>query len=115
MRYIIYDIVSQNAGRMLRIVGCPPAYIGSQIKDNEYVMKALNDVNDVTQKIEFDGLNFIGQPINPKVVDKTPAEIALEKSPEIPEGEKGKFITKDMWQNVLDRLAELEKPNGIEK
>lgn len=66
--------------------------------------------NDVTQKVEFDGLDIDGQPINPRVVDKTPAEIEADNPiiPEIPEGQRLAYITNEQWQDVLNRFDKLE-------
>jgi len=67
--------------------------------------------NAVTQKVEFDGFDDDGQPINPRVVDKTPEEIEAEKLPMIPTEKKQAHITNEQWQSVLGRLDKLEKGN----
>jgi len=93
MRYAIYN----NKGRILRIVGCHPEYIASQVKEGESFIKAPKDVNDVTHKV-----------VKGMVVNKTITEIEAQKPPEIPESEKPVFITKGQWQEVQDRLGLLE-------
>lgn len=100
MRYAIYN----NAGKIIRVVGCHPTFIDSQIKAGEKFKQAPKDISDITHKV-----------VDDEFVNKTFEEIESEKSPEIPEGEKSKLITKDMWQDVLDRLAGLEKTRGTEK
>jgi len=67
--------------------------------------------NDVTQRIEFDGLDAKGQPINPRVVDKTPEEIEANNPPEpepIPFKKQLAHITNEQWQGVLKRIDKLE-------
>lgn len=104
MKYIIYD----NTGKILRRIQCPPGLSLLQAKDSEFVMEGT--ANDVTQKVKFDGLDEKGQPVNPRIVDKTPEEIEADNPPipEIPEGERPAHITNAQWQEVLLRLKKLE-------
>ena len=72
--------------------------------------------DDVTQKVIFDGFDKNGQPVNPRVVDKTPEEIEkdnplLLKVVEMPENKRPAHITKEQWQDTLKRLDTLEKNN----
>jgi hypothetical protein len=64
--------------------------------------------DNLTQEVKFDGFDAAGQPINPRVVDKTPEEIEAEKPPEMPEGQRPAFITNEQWQDILNRLTALE-------
>ena len=106
MRYAIYN----KEGEIIRIVGCPPEYAESQVKDDEGIIEAPRDVNDVTQKIEFDGFDEKGQPINPRVVNKTPAEIEADNPAPIPLSleKQPAHITNEQWQGILNRLDNLE-------
>jgi hypothetical protein len=99
MNYIVYNI----DGKMLRQVQCPPKLNLLQAKDGQFVLEGK--ANDATQKIEFDGLDEKGQPVNPRVVDKTPEELAIETFT----GPQLEAITNDQWQKVLSRLSALEK------
>ena len=81
---------------------------GQSRAPGEFIMEG--EADDATQKIDFDGFDVDGQPINPRVVDKTPEEIeadnptpasmSLEKKPA--------SITNKQWQDVLRRLRVLE-------
>ena len=105
MNYIVFD----NSGTILRTVVCSPAMIGLQISYGKFVMRGT--ANDSTQKIEFDGFDSIGQPVNPRVVDKTPEEIEVDNPipPEIPFERKPAHITNEQWQAVQNRISNLEK------
>lgn len=105
MSYIIYN----EEGEILRIVQCSPAMSKIQPKEGEFIMEGT--ANGVTQKIKFDGLDVDGQPINPRVVNKTPEEIEADNPvlPEIPFEKKLAHVTNKQWQDVLKRLNDLEK------
>lgn len=106
MMYIVFD----NTKKILRLIDSSPAMSLLQAKDGAFIMEGT--ANDITQKIEFDGLDVDGQPINPKVVDKTPEEIEAEKPtppPKIPYEKQVAYITNEKWQEILDRLDKLEK------
>lgn len=75
MSYIIYN----KAGEILRNIQCSSAMSKIQAKKDEFIMEGV--ANDATQKIEFDGFDVDGQPINPRVVDKTPEEIEADNPP----------------------------------
>lgn len=105
MDYIIYN----KAGKIFRLVECPPAMSKIQAKKGKFIMEGT--ANDATQKVEFDGFDVNGQPINPRIVDKTPEEIEAEKPkppPKILFEKRAAAITNKQWQDVLDRLEKLE-------
>ena len=99
-RFIIYNLDK----KMLRTGGCSDGDFLLQAKDGEFVMEGR--ANDVTQKVEFDGLDEKGQPVNPRVINKTPEEIEAEKPPEIPFEKLPAQITNEQWQGVLAKLKE---------
>lgn len=104
MNYIVYD----KSGKMLRKAICPPSHCLSQAKEDEFIMEGTAD--DATQKVEFDGFDAEGQPINPRVVNKTPKEIEKDNPtpPEIPKGKRPAHIINAQWQDVLSRIKALE-------
>ena len=67
--------------------------------------------NDVTQKIEFDGFDMNRQPINPRIVDKTPEEIEADNLTPTPISfeKQTAHITNEQLQNILDRIKVLER------
>lgn len=97
-------------GKILRSVSCPSTQKHLQVKDGSFIMEGKAD--DATQKVEFDGLDDEGQPINPRVIDKTPEEIEVDNPMllEIPSEKQPANITNEQLQNVLDRLDKLENP-----
>ncbi len=104
--FIVYD----KQGKILRPGFCQDGTFRLQAKDGEFIMEDI--ANGATQKIKFDGFDVDGQPINPRVVDKTPEEIEAEKPPEpkpIPHDKQIAHIANEQWQDVLDRLKKLEK------
>lgn len=104
MKYIVFN----ETGEILRNIECSRSMRDIQAKEGKFVMEGK--ANDVTQKIEFDGFDVDGQPINPRVVDKTPQEIAeATYTPEpVPFEKQIAYITNEQWQDVLDRLKKLE-------
>lgn len=105
MKYIIYN----KEKTILRTVQCPPTMSKIQAKKDEFIMEGIAD--DATQKVEFDGFDMDGQPINPRVVDKTPEEIEKEmptNSGSIQCVKPFAHITNEQWQDVLSRLRALE-------
>lgn len=102
--YIVFNQIRET----LRTGFCLDKDILLQAKESEFVMEGTT--NDVTQKIEFDGLDDKGQPVNPRVVDKTPEEIERDnpKTKPIPFEKRSAQITNEQWQDVLDRLDKLE-------
>jgi len=101
-KYIVYNA----EGKIQRTGVCSKKDLLKQANEDEFILEGT--ANDVTQKVEFDGFDVDGQPINPRVVDKTPEEIEAEKPPEILVGERPVSITNNQWQDVLDRLSKLE-------
>lgn len=102
--YIVYGL----NGEILRTGHCPDRDVELQAGANEFVMEGI--ANGTTQKVEFDGLDEKGQPVNPRVVDKTPEEIEKENPTtlKIPKSQKLVYITNEQWQAVLKRLDDLE-------
>ena len=103
MNYIIYN----KDGEILKNIICSPAMIGLQISYGEFVTRGM--ANDSTQKIKFDGFDSIGQPINPRVINKTPEEIRADNPtpPEILFEERIANVTNKQWQIIQDRLTAL--------
>lgn len=99
VNYIVYN----QAGKIMRTGVCDGYVLYLQAGDREFAMEGI--ANDATQKVKFDGFDEKGQPINPRVVDKTPQEI-IDDTPE-PEPEE-EMITKKKWKEVLDRISVLE-------
>jgi len=92
-------IVYNQEGKILRNGSCGVQDFFQQAEDREFVMEGK--ANDVTQKIVNIG-------IEGKVVNKTLKEIEAEKPPVIPPKKKPAVITKEQWQDVLDRLSKVE-------
>lgn len=96
MNYIIYNTI----GEILRTVQCPPTLAKVQLREGEFVMEGK--ANDVTQKV-----------VGGKVVNKTPEEIerdspTLQESEPIPVEKRPAVITNGQWQDVLNRLKNIE-------
>lgn len=104
MNYVIYN----KTKKILRLIDCSPTMSKLQTKDGEFILEGV--ANDVTQKVEFDGFDVDDQPIDPRVVDKTPEEIEATNPtlPEVPTGQRPAQITNEQWQTVQDRLNKLE-------
>lgn len=101
-------LVHNQKGKILRTGMCSGNDFSRQAHDGEFVME--DTANDLTQKIEFDGFDEKGQPINSRVINKTPEEIEADNPtpPEIPFEQKPAHITNEQWQAVQNRLADLE-------
>jgi len=104
VNYIIYNKI----GKILRTINCSPAMSKIQAKEGEFILEG--EANDVTQKIEFDGFDEKGQPINPRIVNKTLEEIEKDNPapPEIPFEKRLAGITNGQLNEILGRLAALE-------
>lgn len=95
--------------KILRSGVCTTASFEKKANDGEFIVEGFG--NDVTQKVEFDGLDNDGQPINPRVVDKSPAEMVKVKIPVLKPAIKEKqpaYITNKQWQETLNRIKMLE-------
>ena len=104
--FIVYD----KQGKILRPGRCQDNTFYRQAKNDEFIMQGV--ANDVTQKIEFDdGLDIDGQPINPRVINKTPEEIEIDnptlKYKPPPFEKQQAHITNEQWQDVRDKLVVL--------
>lgn len=115
--------VFDNTGKILREISAPESMFALQARPGQFVIEG--EVDDRTQKVKFDGISRSlaldgvkrGQPINPRIVKKTKAEIKADNPPRpvIPEEEKVKHIKKKDWDaleqtltSILDRLTALE-------
>ena len=101
-QYVIYDV----SGRILRTGGCADDDLNIQVQnENENVMEGNAD--SVTQKV-----------VEGRIVNKTAGELENDKPfvpepPELPgpvsfEHQKAD-ISNEQWQNILERLNELER------
>lgn len=108
MNYIVYNIASETTGEILRKVKCSIKSSFLQAKNGNFIIEG--EANDVTQKVEFDGLDIDGRPVNPRIVDKTPEEIEVDNPPipEVPHGRRPAHVTNEQWQAVLKKLDKLE-------
>ena len=100
MKFIVYNLDE----KILRTGKCAVKDFPLQAKNGKFVMEGI--AKDTTQKIKFDGLDDDGQPINPRVVNKTPEEIEAD-SPVVPTGKQLANITNEQWEDVLKRLEAL--------
>lgn len=110
-KFVVYN----KQKEILRTGVCQNNTFDLQAKKNEFVME--DSANDVTQKVEFDGFDEKGQPIDPRVVNKTPAEIEKDNPtpPEIPIGQRPASITNEQWQAIQDRLENLENSEALRR
>lgn len=111
MKFIVYD----NEGKFINHGHCQDRTFHKQGGENGFVFEGCG--NDVTQKIEFDGLDDEGQPINPRIVDKTSEEVEIDnpKTKDKPFKKRRANITNEQLQDILGRLHKLEakKVDGI--
>ena len=100
--------VFNNQKEILRTGSCSKRDFLLQIQQGEYITEGFSDT--LTQKVEFDGFDDKGQPINPRVVDKTPEEIETDNPtpPKIPFEKQTANITNKQLQDILNRLNTLE-------
>lgn len=105
MKFIVYD----KNKKILRTGSCSAQDSFLQAQDGEFIIEGI--ANDATQKVEFDGFDEKGQPINPRVIDKIPDEIEKDSPPEprLLKGKQPANITNEQWQDVLKKLDDLEK------
>ncbi len=103
--FIVYDANR----KILRTGGCPLGMVNMQAQAGAFAIEGVAD--DKTQKMEFDGFDSDGRPINPRLVDKTPAEILADNPPPpvIPDDDKPATITRGQLRQFQDRLTELEQ------
>lgn len=90
-------IVYNSLGKILRTGTCQDNRFFYQACENEFVKEG--QANDATQKI-----------VDGKVVDKTPEEIEADNPTPIPVPfeKQPANITNEQWQNILNRISELE-------
>ncbi len=103
--YIIFN----DTKRISRTGSCPISMINLQAGDGEFVIEGIAD--SLTQKVDFDGLDEKGQPVNPRVVDKSSAEIERDDPVLIPisDEKRSANITNEQYQALLRRVEKLEK------
>ncbi len=75
MNYIVYS----ETEKILRTGFAPIGMGNMQAGPGEFVIEGVAD--DRNQKMEFDGLDESGRPINPRLIDKTPGEILTDNPP----------------------------------
>ncbi len=102
--FIAYDEKKQ----ILRTGSAPLGMANMQAGPGEFVIEGVAD--DQTQKMEFDGLDESGRPINPRLVDKSPAEILADNPPLPPVLEENKpaNMTKGELAALVKRIENLE-------
>ncbi len=101
-------IVYNEDKEIQRTVICPLGMANMQAGPGEFVIEGVAD--DQTQKMEFDGLDESGRPINPWLVDKSPAEILADNPPlpEVLEENKPARMTKGELAALVKRIENLE-------
>lgn len=104
-RFIVYN----KDGKILRHGGCPDYNFNLQAQENEFVMEGT--ANDLKQKVEF-FWDIDHNPIDPRVINKTPEEIEAENPPDVQFEKQIAHITNKQWQDVLVRLDKLESGDG---
>lgn len=102
--YIVHDA----DGKILRTGSCPEIIVDAQAGPGEFAIEGVAD--DRKQKMEFDGLDESGRPVNPRLVDKTPAEIERDNPPPpvIPDEDKPASMTKKEVALLMQRVKDLE-------
>ena len=114
MLYITFD----SNGKIIGRGSCQEhlfSLVSNTRRPGTYVLR-YGVSNYRTQKVIFDDFDDNGQPINPRVVDKTPEEIKTEeiaeeaerKRAEIPHEKQQAHITNEQYQSLLIRLSKLE-------
>jgi len=103
--FIVYD----KQEKIRRTGCCQDIDFLFQAKKNEFIMEGK--ANGDSQKVTFDGFDKNGQPVNPRVVDKSPEEIEAKNPPplEIPYEKMPAVITNKQWLDVLNKLDKLQK------
>ena len=101
--YIVHD----SKGKILRTGYCQDECFDLLAEEGEFVIEG--QANDAVDKIEIEEFDDQGKPKKVKIKKKTQAEIDAGKPPEIPESEKPAYITKGQYDDLLKRIAELEK------
>lgn len=98
---------------ILRTGSAPLGMVNMQAGDGEFVI--VGTAADKTQKMEFDGLDESGRPINPRLVDKTPEEIERDNPtpPEIPDEDRPAQMTKKDLAKLMKRVDDLENNREI--
>ena len=111
MKYILFDSI----GKILGNGTCQSHMLKAQAhKPNQFVVENIWGFIDYAKmKIGFDGFDIESkQPVNPRIIDKTSAEIEASKLPEpklLPFEKQQAYITNEQLQTILDRLAVLEE------
>ena len=104
MKYIVFNLDEE----ILRHGNCQAGMFERQAHgENEFVVEG--EADDAVDKIEIEEFDDKGKPIKVRIKKKTPEEIEAERPPEIPEAEKQAHITKGQYEDLLKRIAELEK------
>ena len=104
MKFIVY-----GADKKIVMGGhCQESAFHKQANEGEFVLEGV--ANDITQKVEFDGFDENGQPINPRVVDKSSAEVEIDNPKTKPKSFKKRpaRITNEKLEEILARIEALE-------
>jgi len=102
--YIVFNIDE----KILRTGGCPGFLMEAQAHgEDEYVIEGKAD--DAVDKIEIEEFDVFGNPSKVKIKKKTEVELDAEKPVELPESKRRAVITKEKYQNLLDRLKKLDE------
>ena len=102
--YIVFNIDE----KILRTGGCPEFLVEAQAhEEDEYVTEGKAD--DAVDKIEIEEFDVFGNPSKVKIKKKTEVELDAEKPVELPESKRRAVITKEKYQNLLDRLKKLDE------
>lgn len=105
MKYTIYDIASKL---IVKSGSCPLELLKYKVGVGQAALFPIDFIpDDVSQRIDFDGLDTSGNPINPRIIDKPSDELPPTPPAPNPEDMPVVVLKKD-WQSVLDRLSALE-------
>ena len=102
--FIVYDAI----GKILRTGICPKSVLQVQATGpTEFVIEG--EADDAVDKIEIEEFDDKGKPIKVRIKKKTPEEIEAERPPEVPFKKQQANITNEQYEDLLKRIAELEK------
>lgn len=101
-------IVYNKNKKIERTCSAPLGMANMQAGPGEFVIEGVAD--DRNQKMEFDGLDESGRPINPRLVDKSPAEILADNPPPpvVADEDKPARLTKKEVDLLMKRVKLLE-------
>jgi len=111
--YIVFEKDEGNFGKILKTGAAPSDVSYKQGKSNQFVLLDCF-ARDNVHKIQVDGWDRNGGPINPRVVDKTPAEIEAEKALRQQDANSEEMIAvpKSEFDELIGRVERLEQPRA---